>query len=70
MQQLRNTLRGHSPKVLKYFTFKYGGHNDTPIRGGKEYWESFCKFMDLVGSSEEERRRGIDAWDRGAGDGR
>merc|ERR1719401_3323139 len=57
MFQLRNILKEREPKVLKFFTFKHGGHNDTPTRGGAEYWTSFQKFMALVVVSEDERRQ-------------
>mmetsp|Transcript_23035 Transcript_23035/g.57309 ORF Transcript_23035/g.57309 Transcript_23035/m.57309 type:complete len:230 (+) Transcript_23035:707-1396(+) len=56
MNRLHAILKEHPPKVLKFFRFKHGGHNDTPTRGGAEYWQSFQKFMDLVLSSEEQRR--------------
>merc|ERR1719401_7116 len=58
MRQLRNILKEREPKVLKFFTFKYGGHNDTPTRGGAEYWSSFQKFMAMVEATEDERRQG------------
>lgn len=57
MKEIHNILKKNRPKVLKCFNFPYGGHNDTPQRGGPEYWESFKKFMDLVKSTEEERRQ-------------
>mmetsp|Transcript_49760 Transcript_49760/g.115748 ORF Transcript_49760/g.115748 Transcript_49760/m.115748 type:complete len:282 (+) Transcript_49760:1-846(+) len=61
MRQLRGILHEQKPDVLKYFTFKHGGHNDTPTRGGAEYWTAFQKFMMLVAESEERRRAGVEA---------
>jgi len=58
MSRLHGILKEHRPKVLKFFRFPTGGHNDTPMRGGAEYWVSFQKFMALVVTSEEERREG------------
>jgi len=57
MRQLREIMKKREPQVLKYFTFKHGGHNDTPTRGGPEYWLSFQKFMALVIASEADRRQ-------------
>jgi len=61
MRHLHSILKENRPKVLKYFIFQEGGHNDTPIKGGEEYWSSCQKFMDLVATSEPERIRGRDA---------
>jgi len=55
MRQLHNILKESRPKVLKYFIFQHGGHNDTPHRAGEEYWQSFQKFMDATAESEAER---------------
>jgi len=48
MVHLHNILTAHRPRVLKFFRFARGGHNDTPQRAGAEYWESFQKFMALI----------------------
>lgn len=56
VRSLHNLLKKRPPKVLKYFIFPEGGHNDTPMRGGDEYWISFQKFLDLVVESEPERK--------------
>merc|ERR1712113_678514 len=37
MKQLHAILKQHRPKVLKFFAFPYGGHNDTPAKGGAAY---------------------------------
>lgn len=58
MKQLHGILKQAPPRVLKFFQIKYGGHNDTPTKGGKEYWDSFQRYMDLVSGSEGERRQG------------
>lgn len=55
MKKLHTILKESPPKVLKYFIFPDGGHNDTPVRGGSAYWESFQKFMSLVKEGEAER---------------
>lgn len=56
MASLHGLLKQRAPKVLKFFKFRDGGHNDTPMRGGAEYWNSFQKFMDCVVESETERK--------------
>jgi len=56
MRSLHGLLKKRAPKVLKYFIFKEGGHNDTPMRGGAEYWISFQKFLDAVVATEPERK--------------
>lgn len=56
MNRLHSILKERRPNVLKFFRFPHGGHNDTPTRGGADYWISFQKFMGLVLTSEEERR--------------
>lgn len=58
MKALHGVLKQSRPKVLKMFIFREGGHNDTPARGGTEYWASFNKFLDAVVESEAERRAG------------
>lgn len=55
MVQLHQIMKQRQPKVLKFFRFLHGGHNDTPTRGGAEYWQSFNSFMTLVKNSEAER---------------
>eukprot|EP00928_Gymnodinium_smaydae_P073607 TRINITY_DN5678_c3_g1_i1.p1 TRINITY_DN5678_c3_g1~~TRINITY_DN5678_c3_g1_i1.p1 ORF type:complete len:396 (-),score=75.93 TRINITY_DN5678_c3_g1_i1:106-1293(-) len=54
MRALHDLMKENRPKVLKYFVFKYGGHNDTPQKGGKAYWDSFRSFMELVESAASE----------------
>uniref|UniRef100_A0A7S0B987 Serine aminopeptidase S33 domain-containing protein n=1 Tax=Pyrodinium bahamense TaxID=73915 RepID=A0A7S0B987_9DINO len=61
MRQLHEILKENRPKVLKYFRFPHGGHNDTPNKGGEEYWKSWEKYMDLVTETEAERIRERDA---------
>lgn len=61
MRCLHELLKENRPRVLKYFIFRNGGHNDTPARAGEEYWTSFNKFMDLVSETAEERRAAIEA---------
>lgn len=61
MKALHSILKRRRPKVLKMFVFHQGGHNDTPTRGGAEYWASFRKFMDAVVETEAERRIGRQA---------
>lgn len=56
MAALHALIKRHPPKVLKYFKFTHGGHNDTPIQGGQDYWHSFKKYLDLVVESEPERK--------------
>jgi hypothetical protein len=56
MMALRQIVKKRPPKVMKFFTFAEGGHNDTPMRGGDEYWKSIKKFMDLVVETEAERK--------------
>jgi len=58
MKSLHSLLKKRRPKVLKMFVFRNGGHNDTPTRGGSEYWASFNKFLDAVEETEDERRAG------------
>lgn len=53
---LHNLMKKRPPKVLKFFRFRDGGHNDTPMRGGAEYWNSFMKFLTAVTESEPERK--------------
>eukprot|EP00933_Yihiella_yeosuensis_P007636 TRINITY_DN112763_c0_g1_i1.p1 TRINITY_DN112763_c0_g1~~TRINITY_DN112763_c0_g1_i1.p1 ORF type:complete len:417 (+),score=53.94 TRINITY_DN112763_c0_g1_i1:83-1333(+) len=55
MRAIHAILKKNRPKVLKFFVFPHGGHNDTPHKGGAEYWSSFQKYMDLVRSTEQER---------------
>lgn len=55
MRSLHSVLKESRPKVLKYFVFRHGGHNDTPQRAGKDYWVAFQKFMDAVTETESER---------------
>mmetsp|Transcript_18303 Transcript_18303/g.42741 ORF Transcript_18303/g.42741 Transcript_18303/m.42741 type:complete len:403 (-) Transcript_18303:57-1265(-) len=55
MKQLHGILKKSRPKVLKFFSIPTGGHNDTPGKGGQEYWESFRKFLALVRETEEDR---------------
>lgn len=60
MVQLHTILKERKkPQVLKFFRFKYGGHNDTSIKGGAEYWTSLQKFMAATLECEEERRCGL-----------
>mmetsp|Transcript_61299 Transcript_61299/g.142607 ORF Transcript_61299/g.142607 Transcript_61299/m.142607 type:complete len:402 (+) Transcript_61299:84-1289(+) len=61
MKQLHGILKENRPKVLKYFIFQKGGHNDTPREAGEEYWQCCQKFMDLVTETEAERIRDRDA---------
>mmetsp|Transcript_76166 Transcript_76166/g.227005 ORF Transcript_76166/g.227005 Transcript_76166/m.227005 type:complete len:401 (+) Transcript_76166:78-1280(+) len=61
MRHLHSLLKENRPKVLKYFLFAEGGHNDTPHKGGEEYWISCRKFMDLVAETEAERLSGRNA---------
>lgn len=61
MRALHTILKKRRPQVLKMFVFHNGGHNDTPTRGGAEYWASFKKFMDAVVASEGDRRTGRQA---------
>merc|ERR1711865_621675 len=56
VRSLHNLLKKRPPKVLKYFRFSEGGHNDTPMKGGADYWNSFQKFLDLVAEAEPERK--------------
>lgn len=56
MQSLHELMKRRPPKVLKYFKFPEGGHNDTPMKGGVGYWNSFQKFLDLVEDSEPDRK--------------
>lgn len=63
MRHLHSLLKEHRPKVLKYFIFQEGGHNDTPNKGGEEYWNSCRKFLDLALGTETERCKGRDAGD-------
>jgi len=58
MRQLHGILKEARPKVLKFFVFQHGGHNDTPTRGGEDYWKSFRRYMELVSESEGDRRQG------------
>jgi len=53
MRQLHGILTERRPRVLKYFCFPDGGHNDTPNRGGAEYWGSFMKFLAQVVANED-----------------
>jgi len=57
MTQLHQIMKRVPPRVLKFFRFKHGGHNDTPIRGGAEYWQKFNEFLALVRETEEDRIR-------------
>jgi len=61
MTALHGILKTRRPKVLKFFRFPLGGHNDTPTKGGAEYWISFSKFMGEVVATEDERREGLKA---------
>eukprot|EP00929_Paragymnodinium_shiwhaense_P101385 TRINITY_DN64443_c0_g1_i1.p1 TRINITY_DN64443_c0_g1~~TRINITY_DN64443_c0_g1_i1.p1 ORF type:complete len:407 (-),score=64.44 TRINITY_DN64443_c0_g1_i1:203-1423(-) len=56
MRALHGILKECPPKVLKFFVFPRGGHNDTPTAGGPDYWTSFNKFMTMVGESQDGRR--------------
>mmetsp|Transcript_58185 Transcript_58185/g.138545 ORF Transcript_58185/g.138545 Transcript_58185/m.138545 type:complete len:399 (-) Transcript_58185:62-1258(-) len=53
MKQLHTILKAKRPRVLKFFSIPTGGHNDTHSKGGHDYWESFRKFLVLVGESKE-----------------
>merc|ERR1712113_879103 len=55
MRQLHDIMKQNRPKVLKFFRVPNGGHNDTPTKGGPQYWESLNKFMAEVTATEEER---------------
>lgn len=59
MRQIHAVLKLFRPQVLKFFRFPNGGHNDTPTRGGEDYWVSFNKFMDLVRESEPDRLKAL-----------
>lgn len=59
MKQLHSFLKRRPPTVLKLFRFRDGGHNDTPTKCYKEYWDAFQKFMSMVVESEEERKQGL-----------
>merc|ERR1711972_1070139 len=61
MTKLHTLLKVRRPKVLKFFRFANGGHNDTPSRGGNEYWKSFLKFLEEVLTTEEDRLAGASA---------
>lgn len=52
MRQIHEVLKRNRPKVLKFITINDGGHNDTPHKGGAQYWEFFRKFVSLVEASE------------------
>lgn len=58
MRQLHEVLKRHPPKVLRFHTFPHGSHNDTPTKGGTEYWTSLQNYLAAVNSSAPERRRG------------
>lgn len=55
MMALHQIMKQRPPKVLKFYRFMYGGHNDTPTRGGWEYWQKFSEFLDKVRESEADR---------------
>jgi len=55
MMQLASIIRENKPTIFKFFRFPNGGHNDTPTMGGRDYWESFDKFMKEAVRTEDER---------------
>jgi len=56
MRQLRAVLDEGRPRIVKYFKFPRGMHNDTPQQGGAEYWASYNKYLALVVADLQERR--------------
>jgi pimeloyl-ACP methyl ester carboxylesterase len=48
MRQLHAVLNENRPRLVKYFKFPRGRHNDTPHEGGPDYWASFNKYLALV----------------------
>jgi len=64
MKQLHALLKQRQPKVLRFFSIAKGGHNDTALQGGPDYWKSLASFMSNVDSTEEERKAAIAALGR------
>lgn len=56
MRALHEVAAAHSLQALDFFTFEFGGHNDTPKAGGEQYWSALQSFLQKVQDTEPSRQ--------------